>query len=340
MQTNFLYLTFTDDTNITTPPIPSPMIPIKFAPTPFSPITAADLVWTDSFENYPLGTYPPNSFSGAWTVLANSVQIVTNPPAADGSKLLQLDNGAVFTTLPTVAGQEYLLTYQLGSKLAEGGAATNANWQTHSFTFTAAQANTPLVLNASGTTLAGANAQTLTFDTNALLDAFALTEVPGDLYYQPEQDLTPLVGTSAYGLWTLEIQDDRVGATNNCVLDSWQLSFVFANTNPAPANLTPGNEICNNIPANGIVWYAVSVPFNAIAATNTLFSSDQPVNLLINTNSPDTTGSVLLFTSQASTNYVLGTNSVPLLVPGSTYYLGVQNTDQYPDRGCLHRGGF
>ena len=68
-------------------------------------------------------------------------------------------------------------------------------------------------------------------------DCFADTGNCSDnLYYQPEQDLTPLVGTSAYGLWTLEIQDDRVGATNNAVLDSWQLSFVFADTNPAPAS--------------------------------------------------------------------------------------------------------
>ena len=53
VQTNFYYLTFTDDTNITTPPIPSPMIPIKFAPTPFVPggsAASGNLVVNGSFE--------------------------------------------------------------------------------------------------------------------------------------------------------------------------------------------------------------------------------------------------------------------------------------------------
>jgi len=324
VQTNFAYLTFTEDTNLTT-------IPIKFAPTPFVPDTSAGLVWTDSFEAYAPGT-DSTSF-GTWTVLANSVQIVTNPPAADGINLLQLNNGAVSTTLPTVAGQEYILSYELGSRLAEGGGTpTNANWQPHSFTFTATQAGTPLVLNASGSTLPVANAQTLTFDNNALLDAFTLTKVPGDLYYQPEQDLTPLIGTSAYGLWQLEIQDDRVGATNNVVLDSWQLQFVFANTNPATAILPPGTEICNPVPANDTLWYQVNVPLNAANATNTLFSSDQPVNLLINTNSPSISNSVMVLSlSTGGTNNILSTtNGTPLLIPGSTYYLGVQNTTSTP----------
>ena len=338
VQTNFVYLTFTDDTNFTSPPIPSPMIPIKFAPTPFTPDTAAGLVWADSFES-PItpGTYS-TSF-GSWTVRANSVEIVTNPPAADGVNLLQLDNGAVSTTLPTVAGQEYILNYELGSRLVEtGGPLTNANWQPHSFTFTATKAGTPLVLNASGATLTIANAQTLTFDTNALLDAFTLTKVPSDLYYQPEQDLTPLVGTSAYGLWQLEIQDDRVGATNNVVLDSWQLSFVFANTNPAPAILFPGTEICTTTPtaANDIVWYQVNVPLAAIYATNTLFSADLPVNLLYNPVSPGTNGASVLLTNQTSGIAILNTtNGSPLLVPGSTYYLGVQNLNSVPVNSCI-----
>ena len=54
-------------------------------------------------------------------------------------------------------------------------------------------------------------------------------------YYLPEQSLAPLIGTSAFGLWQLEIQDDRVGATNHTVLDSWQLQIAFSQTNPVPA---------------------------------------------------------------------------------------------------------
>jgi alpha-tubulin suppressor-like RCC1 family protein/subtilisin-like proprotein convertase family protein len=329
VQTNFAYLTFTEDTNLTT-------TPIKFAPTPFIPNTASDLVWTDSFEAYAPGTYT-TSFGG-WTVLANSVEIVTNPPAADGINLLQLDNGVVSTTLPTVAGRQYVLSYQLGSRQTEPGVPlTNANWHPVSFSFTASQANTPLVLQTLGTTPAiPANAQIQTFGANALVDAFTLTEVPGNLYYQPEVDLTPLIGTSAYGLWQLEIQDDRVGATNNVVLDSWQLQFVFANTNPATATLIPGTEICNFVPANDILWYQVKVPLNATFATNTLFSADMPVNLLINTNSPDTNGAVTVLPSSTNgTNILSTTSGTPLLIPGSAYYLGVQNPNSIPVNTCI-----
>src|SRR5271165_4082044 len=87
-----------------------------------------------------------------------------------------------------------------------------------------------------------------------------------NLYYLPEQSLDPLVGTSAYGVWQLEIQDDRVGATNNAVLESWQLQFVFANTNPAPTGINGG--VTNSIPPGGLSWYEVDVPVNADFATN------------------------------------------------------------------------
>jgi len=197
------------------------------------------------------------------------------------------------------------------------------NWQTSSVVFTATQTGTPFQV--SGLTA------------GMFVDHFVLSQPPGNLYYQPEQDLTPLIGTSAYGLWTLEIQDDRAGATNQAVLDSWQLSFVFANTNPVPANptpilLPPGTEICNPVPTNDIFWYQVNVPLNGIFATNRLISSDQPVNLLFNTNSPDTSGSVTLLSDQTNGIFVIGTgtNSVPPLVPGSTYYLGVQNPNNVP----------
>ncbi|MDD5139466.1 MAG: S8 family serine peptidase [Verrucomicrobiales bacterium] len=332
VQTNFVYLTFTDDTNLTT-------IPIKFAPTPFVSAAVSGILWTDSFEAYTPGLYSaPASLGGGWTVLANSVQIVTTPPAANGINLLQLNNGAVSTTLPTVAGRQYILSYELGSSLAEGGGPlTNANWQPQSVAFTAPQNNTPLVLNASGTTMTIANAETLTFDTNALLDAFSLTAVPGNLYYQPEESLDPLIGTSAYGIWQLEIQDDRVGATNLApALLGWQLQFVFANTNPATAVLIPGTEICNFVPANDILWYQVNVPLNAIYATNTLFPAGLPMNLLINTNAADTNGAVVLLpNSTGGISILSATNGTPQLIPGASYYLGVQNPNGVPVDACI-----
>ena len=55
------------------------------------------------------------------------------------------------------------------------------------------------------------------------------------IYYLPEQSLDKLAGETAFGDWTLEILDNRAGATDpEPSLVSWQLSFVFQNPIPTP----------------------------------------------------------------------------------------------------------
>ena len=93
----------------------------------------------------------------------------------------------------------------------------NTNWQQEAITFTATGNGTPVSIT--GT------------EPGMLLDSFTLTALPSDLYYLPEQDMTPVVDQNAYGTWQLEVLDDRAGATNNATLVSWQLQFTFANTN-------------------------------------------------------------------------------------------------------------
>ena len=329
--TNYYYLAFTEDTNLT-------MTPIKYAPPPFTPNYFTGTVWTDSFEAY-APSIITTSFGG-WSVLTNQVEIVTNPPAYDGTNLLQLDNGAVMTNLPTILGQKYLLTYELGSKAPDesGNPATNANWTPVQVNFTATQSGSPLVLDASGSGFEAASNSVVSslFDTNALLDAFTLTQLPSHLYYQAEQDLSPLTGTSAQGTWTLEVLDNRAGAPLNATLVSWQLEFQFANTNVAASlpSLFGFNPQTNVIAAASIQWYQVNVPALAGFATNILNSASAPVNLLFSTNSPPTsggTGDAVLLTN--STNGigvpVLSTSSTPPLVSGGIYYLGVQNTNNF-----------
>jgi len=323
VQTNYLYLAFTENTNLTT-------TPIKFAPPPFVPATSSGLVWADSFEAYSPGIYTPAaSFGGGWVVLTNQVLITNAPTAYDGTQLLALMNGAVLINLPTEMGQKYILSYALGSSAAEGGGtATNANWQVRSLVFTAGQNGTPLVLAGSANALAAlsfTNAEVFTFDTNALLDDFSLTEVPGNLYYQPEESIQGINNQSAYGMWTLEIQDDRAGDVGT--LQSWQLEFVFANTNfiPGPPILTNGLPQTNSIGPGGLAWYQVNVPVNADFATNILIFATGPLNIWFDTNTPPTTN-VFLF-GGTNGSYTLSTTGTPPLVPGGTYYLGVQNTN-------------
>ncbi len=341
VQTNYYYLDFTEDTNLTT-------TPIKYAVPPFVPNTVSGILWTDNFDAYSAGTYltnPAPAF-GNWTVLTNQVEIInTNPPANSPPNALSLDNGAVAITLPnTVAGQTYLLQYEQGSSGSDitNSPSTNANWQVVSYVFTATQNNQLLLLDATGSATFSSgfnNAVVRTFVTNTVLDDFQLTTVPSNLYYQPEQDVSPLNGTSAAGLWTLEVLDNRVGATNNAVLDSWSLGFTFANTNFTIPNVTFTNgigPITNSLPGGATAWYLITVPTNADFATNSLIFATLPLNLWFSTNVPPTTtnlGDVLLLPNSTGGNSVLSTNgssinpSTAYIIPGGTYYLGVQNSN-------------
>jgi subtilisin-like proprotein convertase family protein len=334
--TNFVYLAFTEDTNLTT-------TPIKFAPPPFVPQTNFTPVLTDSFEAYPVQSFAMGSTFGGWVVAANYVDIVTNPPAIDGVNSLQLDDGVIYTNVTTVPGQKYNLTYDQGNNLV----ATNAGWQPENFSFTATATNTELVLAASATASSGAtfadSILTLTFGTNTLLDDLVLTELPANLYYQPEQDISGLVGERAYGTmasgnpWQLEILDNRAGATgtNTPVLLGWQLEFTFANTNLVSSTVTVSNATggipqTNTLAAGAIDWYAYTVPTNASYATNIIDFATAPVNLWFSTNNPPTTtGAVELIASSTNGSALLTTavytNPPALIVPGQTYYLGVQN---------------
>ena len=63
-----------------------------------------------------------------------------------------------------------------------------------------------------------------------------------DLFYLPEQSLDAYDGLNASGRWSLEIQDNRVGATNNATLVSWQLRFNYVTTGLSPNGTPPGRR--------------------------------------------------------------------------------------------------
>ena len=203
----------------------------------------------------------------------------------------------------------------------------NTTWQLYTTTFTATQNGTPLQITG--------------LEPGMLLDAFGLTNstVATNLYYLPEQDMSAIKGQSALGCWTLEVQDDRAGATNDATLVSWQLGFTFANTNlPPPVPILPPGVPITNVVAgvaagDPISWFQVNVPANATAATNRLIWATAPVSLLYSTNNPQTTGgpgdAVLIANSMGPAANVLTPATVPALVPGGSYYLGVQNNNGF-----------
>ena len=158
---------------------------------------------------------------------------------------------------------------------------------------------------------------------------------PTNIYYQAEQSLAPLVTESTFGWWQLEVLDNRAGATNPPpTILSWRLEFEYANPNYIAYYpwLSGFSSQTNTIATNSFQWYQVNVPTNSNLgfATNILDYASAPVNLWFSINYPATPDTQLLTNSTGGIGSpVLTTNGTPLLVPGSTYYLGVQNTNSF-----------
>ena len=98
-------------------------------------------------------------------------------------------------------------------------------------------------------------------------------------------------------------------------------------------SLTNGVPQTNSVPAGGIDYFPVNVPANADMATNTLLSATGPLNLLFNQTEPPTgtnAGDYTLLAGATNGLSVLSATSAPTnIVPGGTYWLGVQNTNSF-----------
>ena len=95
-------------------------------------------------------------------------------------------------------------------------------------------------------------------------------------------------------------------------------------------------SLSNGVPQTAAVapgstaYYSFTVPALADMATNSLVSATAPVNLLFNQAGLPTgtnAGGYTLLANSTNGISILNAASVPPLVPGATYYLGVQNTN-------------
>jgi hypothetical protein len=97
-------------------------------------------------------------------------------------------------------------------------------------------------------------------------------------------------------------------------------------TNSAPAT--------NSVPTNSISELFITVPTNAIYASNILVSATGPINVYFNQTNPPTgntsAGDFLELPTATNGTFLLTSNSVPPLVPGASYYLGMQNPGTNP----------
>jgi subtilisin-like proprotein convertase family protein len=206
------------------------------------------------------------------------------------------------------------------------GNGDNSSWTTRTFVFTADRTNSVLKL------------QSLLPGT--IVSSIQLTELPPELNYLPEESLSALNGEDAYGTWTLEIWDNRVGGngTNlNAALLNWQLNFVLLPSNAPPViELAHGIPYTNTIVAHGIQNFVVNVPQWATNATNVLLSAVNPTFLnplpvgvlwSLTNQSPSTTAGAVFWPPRIAGSTNLSTNALvlPYIVPGQPYFLTVTN---------------
>lgn len=371
-----LYLVFTEDTNLTTTPIKYAVPPfdtntVSLIITNWA--TNLTMTWFNSFEGG-VGDYGPSSgqyFAGGWFVDFGDIDALTNgtfSPAAlayDGGYYIDLNGGqpgGISTNVPTIPGVNYTLSFAYTKNPDKAGSAqagvivsnkvlavitaatnnswSNLGWRTISYGFTASSSSTHIAFQSTNTPgLSDVLLDAVGLATNSAMAVLTTNYVMTNYYVLPEQSLNVFTGEGAYGLWTLEIQDDRAGAGLSNVLTGWQLQFTFANTNAVPASLNGGEGQTNSLRAGGIAWYQITVPTNATIATNLLLFADAPLNVWFSTNSPPTItnsagGDIDLIpnsTGNTAGPAILYTNNIswPYIVPGGTYYLGVQNTNSF-----------
>ncbi|HLH52930.1 MAG TPA: S8 family serine peptidase, partial [Verrucomicrobiae bacterium] len=151
------------------------------------------------------------------------------------------------------------------------------------------------------------------------------------IFYLPEESLARFIGKNPAGPWKLELLDVRAGATNPTpTLIGWQLSLTLVDSVPLPITLNPSNPSTNLLAPGQIQWYEVDAPEWVSFATNTLLSASRPLNLFFNPLLPPTgtnAGDLALAYGTNSGTWVLRTNAIPGVVPGSRYFLGLQNTN-------------
>jgi hypothetical protein len=144
---------------------------------------------------------------------------------------------------------------------------------------------------------------------------------------------TPANNYSGFASFSFTVTNRDTANSFGPVTVSVMVSAVNIVTTGGLTPLTNGVPQTNSLPSGGFTCYAVTVPTNADFATNLLLFATAPVNVWFGTNFPPATNQLLLpdaaYPGGTNGSAVLGTNTTPPLAPGSTYYLGVQNTNSF-----------
>jgi subtilisin-like proprotein convertase family protein len=162
----------------------------------------------------------------------------------------------------------------------------------------------------------------------------ATKTISNGLFYFPEESLRKVTGELAGGIWSLDIADTSVGATDPPpALITWQLSLRLQPTVPVPIVLNPGVPTTNTIGPGLVQWFSVEAPPWASVASNYLLSASANVAFLYNPTTPPTgtnLGDITLCSNCNSITTQFLRNGFPPLFPGTTYFLGILNTNATP----------
>lgn len=180
--------------------------------------------------------------------------------------------------------------------------------------------------------------QAITPTTNLfLLDSVAIEELPAnpDRVFLGEERMTPFIGQSAFGDWTLEVRDTRVGiGAVPALINEWSLRFIYQPTDFGAIVLTNDSKITNIVRGAEVRYFAVETPYVASFATNELRAiGGSALTMSFNqTGLPGQglPGDVVLAPSVpvgVTDISVLGTNVnvPPFFMAGQRYYLAVSN---------------
>jgi subtilisin-like proprotein convertase family protein len=352
----YIYTTFTENTNLTD-------TPIKFGQPPYtnsvSPLSRP--VLDDGFDFGYNGT-APFGFSGCcisgWTVESGDIDVIVDNGSGLGRPAdtppFAIDSGGdgagvVVTNLFLERGADYTLSFafskgdtnafftpQAEVELTGVGtflvtAVNGAGWDQTNIDFTAQSAATTLRLRSF-------NAGSGVYFDSFKIRRKAFSSSVADAYFLPEESIKPFFGQQAYGPWTLEVWDNRLGGavTGTPQLVSWKLDIAFVPTNPPFVRLTNGSSVTAWVTNDAVLYFSVDVPCTEGFATNTLScltpTTVNGLNLTFNqyvlpTNGPN---DVLLLSGVTQplspSNAVLTIGQAPL-VSATRYYLAVANVN-------------
>jgi subtilisin-like proprotein convertase family protein len=241
----------------------------------------------------------------------------------------------------------------LGSLEIDPSQLTSSNWSRFYYDFVAidTMASVNFVVGSGGTTGA---------DNSFLLDTVRVDQVDdvveAGIYFQPEEPMTfqpfgRLVGEQAFGDWTLEVTDNRVGgALTNGALLAWKLNITYVNTNPPAVTLTNTLDFCSVLQSNETAYFIVDLPLTATSVSNVL-SASRNVSLIYNATGlpqglqpPDTFfqfngfgGTTILdgagWTTLDPAGQIVFGDFDPQIRPGRRYFLAVRN--EFPDTNAF-----